>query len=321
MALKDRLTSDQELTALKKIIAAIIFWLFLFLAIIIIFLVQDFRSWVLRLPEMLASEDAKGVAFWLGIIFVGGIFYFGIRPLVATDSAFESAKPASQELETSSTLVEVRNQLEKLKDSTSDRIALGLKKTTEEITRKIEESVTKSADLSDIDGLFQAGRQRLINESSRIDRISRRNLYFGIVFSGFALTFLAWPLVAQTIYPALHNEDISRWIAQSYLPRIAVGLLLQFVGFFFLRLYVANENDLKHNRNELTNIEAKMMALQLSKTADTASKKEVIKTLLKTERNFTLKRNERTISADVNEYNDIKALLERLVSKLPGVKG
>jgi flagellar biosynthesis/type III secretory pathway chaperone len=64
-----------------------------------------------------------------------------------------------------------------------------------------------------------------------------------------------------------------------------------------------------------------MMAVQLSKTADGASKKEVIKTLLKTERNFTLKKNERTISADVTEYNDIKALLERLVSKLPGVKG
>jgi hypothetical protein len=287
----------------------------------IVFSVPDFRIWVLRLPQKLDTDAAKGGAVWLGIFIVIGIFYFGIRPLLVTDSALESAKPASQELESSATLVEIRGQLEKLKDSTSDRIALGLKKTTEEITKKIEENLTKSLDLSDLDGLFQAARQRLISESLRIDKISSRNLYFGIVFSGFALAFLAWPLVAQTIYPTVHNEDISRWIAQSYLPRIAVGLLLQFVGFFFLRLYVANENDLKHNRNELTNIEAKMMALQLSKTADAASRKDVIKTLLKTERNFTLRKNERTISSDVTEYNDLKALLERLVSKLPGLKG
>lgn len=110
------------------------------------------------------------------------------------------------------------------------------------------------------------------------------------------------------------------WATRYYLPRFAVGLLLQFVGFFFLRLYVANENDLKHNKNELTNLEMKMMGLQLAQQfGDAASKKEIMKSLAQTERNFILKKNERSASNDVlTEYNDLKGFMEKLVDKIPG---
>jgi hypothetical protein len=91
---------------------------------------------------------------------------------------------------------------------------------------------------------------------------------------------------------------------------------------FFLRLYVANEVDLKHNRNELTNLEVKMMALQLAISfGDASSKKEIVRVLSKTERNFVLKRNEKIISADNStEYNDMKAVLEQVLRKIPTIK-
>jgi hypothetical protein len=85
-------------------------------------------------------------------------------------------------------------------------------------------------------------------------------------------------------------------------------------------LYVANELDLKHNKNEITNIEMKMMGVQLAQTfGDASSKKEILKSLAATERNFLIKKNERSISTEaMTEYNDMKGLLEKVISKLPG---
>jgi uncharacterized membrane protein len=264
------------------------------------------------------------------------VFYYGVRPLFR-DNLLErsSSKLSSQATEE---LSDIRVKLEKLQEDTSqDTISQRLKETTEEITKTIAENIQKTQDLSDPDKLFQASRGRLGQESLRIDRISRRNLYFGIVFSAFALAFLAWPLVAQTLnvvavpYPPPSNAnaqtsepsaEVFRWLSQTYLPRFAVGILLQFVGFFFLRLYVANELDLKHNKNEMTNIEMKMIGLQVARVLrDASSKKEIVKVFAHTERNFVLKKGERTISSEeLSEYNDLKSVLEGLISKIPGAR-
>jgi hypothetical protein len=202
-----------------------------------------------------------------------------------------------------------------------------VKSLTVEISKRLESLPQYNVDLSNPDKIFRAARQRLMEDSQRIDRISRRNLYFGIVFSAFALGALAWPLIAQSLIGGIEigtdsSKDVFHWLAQTYLPRFAVAILLQFVGFFFLRLYVANELDLKHNRNELTNLEAKMMALQLAvSVGDASSKKEIVKVLSKTERNFVLKRNEKLISAENStEYNDLKAVLEQVIRKIPSIK-
>jgi len=92
-------------------------------------------------------------------------------------------------------------------------------------------------------------------------------------------------------------------------------LLLQFVGFFFLRLYVANEQDIKHNSNEITNLEAKMMALQVaSERNDKQLFKPIVESLAATERNFILKKNEKAIHEDDRRYNDLSQMLRALSS-------
>src|SRR5262249_10797061 len=163
---------------------------------------------------------------------------------------------------------------------------------------------------------FKISRQRLLDEAVRIDAISRRNLGIGILFSSIALAVLAWPLVSAAFFPSpeLVSTELNSWgILRIYLPRFSVGLLLQFVGFFFLRLYVANELDLKHNKNEITNLEMKMMAVQLAQEfKDAPSKKEIMKSLAQTERNFILKKNERSASTEsLSEYNDLRGLIEK----------
>ncbi len=87
--------------------------------------------------------------------------------------------------------------------------------------------------------LFNAFRQRMLSESSRIARISLRNLALGILFSAAALLFLAYPLVADSILAGKPSGELWDWVWKYFLPRLTVGLILQFVGFFFLRLYVS----------------------------------------------------------------------------------
>jgi hypothetical protein len=52
---------------------------------------------------------------------------------------------------------------------------------------------------------------------------------------------------------------------------------------------------------------------------DAASRKEVVKSLMNTERNFIIKKNEKTTSTEaLTEYNDLRDLIEKLINKIPG---
>jgi len=56
----------------------------------------------------------------------------------------------------------------------------------------------------------------------------------------------------------------------------------------------------------------KMMALRPARDfADAASKKEIMKSLAQTERNFILKKNEKSVSTEaLAEYNDMRGLID-----------
>jgi len=156
------------------------------------------------------------------------------------------------------------------------------------------------------------------SEVARLNSISTRNLSIGIVFSLTALFFIAYPLVfaaavqeSSITVQQQQNANAIDWLARYYLPRLGVGLLLQFVGFFFLRLYVANEQDIKYSSNEITNLEAKMMAILVAgQRNDKALFKPLLESLAKTEKNFVLKKNERSIHDEDRQYNDLLHALE-----------
>lgn len=95
---------------------------------------------------------------------------------------------------------------------------------------------------------FTRNRRRMINETERIQRTGFLNLMIGILFSVVALGILGYPLIAPSTTPA------TDWITivERFAPRMSVGILIQLIGFFFLRLYVAGENELHYIRNEIT---------------------------------------------------------------------
>jgi hypothetical protein len=113
-------------------------------------------------------------------------------------------------------------------------------------------ALEKQRNQSRIRVAFTRTRRRMLEETDRIQRNGLLNLMIGILFSGIALGILGYPLFVP------NGPQTSEWIGllERFAPRFSVGILVQLIGFFFLRLYVAGENEVHYLRNELTNWEA-----------------------------------------------------------------
>ncbi|HEM7541144.1 TPA: hypothetical protein U2J55_000139 [Providencia rettgeri] len=84
-----------------------------------------------------------------------------------------------------------------------------------------------------------------------------------------------------------------------YAPKISILLFFISLVFFFLNLYKNTNNDVRFFQNELTNIETKAIALKIALiTNDLASLSEIMKSLIQTERNITLKNGESTVEIE-----------------------
>jgi hypothetical protein len=170
--------------------------------------------------------------------------------------------------------------------------------------------------------IFQGFQRRMDFERDRIRNTARSNLIFGLAFSIAALLILGFPLLVD-IQSAVTTGDkeIYLSVVQRTLPRVSLGVLVQIVGFFFLRLYVTNEMDLKHTKNEVTNFEAWMIAVALAKRSDNdVARTLVLRRMIETERNFILRKGDRTISIENDsKYNDVLHAIEAIGKKLAEV--
>jgi hypothetical protein len=220
--------------------------------------------------------------------------------------------------------------------------------------RKIEVDIEKKKNTYEI--VFDTFLDRMNSESSRILRSSIINLTLGMSFSLLALFILSAPLFENLNATNVKADDVFS-LVERYAPRLAVGVLTQLVGFFFLRLYVTNEMDIKHTKNEITNFEYRMVALNFAKlyvfpslsplveksgeptelkSGDVGAKgeanivisndqiamiKEICMSLINIERNFIIKKDERSIHVENDgKYNDLISLLDQGMKTRFGAK-
>jgi hypothetical protein len=180
-----------------------------------------------------------------------------------------------------------------------------------------EEEKNKSEHQRQLDRIrfaFTRNRRRMTDEILRIQRNGFLNLTIGILFSVIALGILGYPLFGS-------NNDAASlgWLsfAEHFAPRLSVGALVQFIGFFFLRLYVAGENESHYLRNEITNFESRMIAYHIAAAGkDTTSLRDVVKQLVRTERNFKLRKEEHALYEGDLKYNDIGEVITRAANYL-----
>lgn len=157
-----------------------------------------------------------------------------------------------------------------------------------------------------------SGRARLQQEAKRIRSSANTNLGSGIIFSAAAISLLFYFAVSYQ-YDA--QTDIGH-IAISFLPRLLLSLLVQTIGFFFLRIYVSGESELISNRNEITNIDLRVAAIYLSYKSPKSVIGKVVMGLMQQERNVIIKKTERALtpmidSIDRNEAIELFSALYR----------
>ncbi len=115
----------------------------------------------------------------------------------------------------------------------------------------------------------------------------------------------------------MSNEVISFLI--HFIPRLTFVLLIELFAYFFLKLYKSSLSEIKYFQNEITNIEAKHLALRAAFLAGSVTlSNKVISSFVDTERNHILEKGQTTVDLersriDREQWTDVAKTLSSVL--------
>jgi len=175
----------------------------------------------------------------------------------------------------------------KLADEGADQVLAGMR-------AKIENRLTQDVRYQSIQKRFTESLERLHQEVAALSRRGNLNLVLGIVTTVTGLALLGY-YVFQTKPPT----DDAWLFACHFLPRLTLVVFIEVFAYFFLSLYKSSLSEIKYFQNEMTNLEAKSIALETSLTVlDKEACNKVVQELAKTERNRILLKGQTTIDIE-----------------------
>ena len=277
---------------------------------------------VIRFYIPIPTESFEpAVRFTAAILLVTGIsigsnryLRFGFRPLKADkddvldisekhllseiDSRLEQQELHIRELISSSSLSSSSISSEERKGITENLSAVIEKNLSGAVLNSIEAKygteIRQSAFYETISDEYKGARSRLISETENLNRRGNLNLIIGIFITLIGIFFLGWSVISA---PNLESSD--RDLLAYYFPRTTFVILINIFAFFFLNLYRTSLNEIKYFQNELTNLEAKMIAIEtMLLMEDKESLAKISFELVKSERNFILRRGQTTIELE-----------------------
>lgn len=140
---------------------------------------------------------------------------------------------------------------------------------------------------------IQSSLDRLNAEKNGLFVRGNFNLVIGVLISGVG-GYLAYffiyklPVVGTTVELLSYS-----------LPRLSLFMLIALLVFFFLNLYKKSLDDIKYFQNEITNMEAKYLALQLARSIKNHKLlSTILENIAQTERNFILEKDQTTIELE-----------------------
>lgn len=132
------------------------------------------------------------------------------------------------------------------------------------------------------------------------------NLVIGGITAFLALALLVWTTVDTNIRlesaikissTAIVGDSLAAYLYWGpFISKIFMSSSAAFFAFFFLSTYRRNLAEIRYFHNELTNVEARVLAAELcGETSEgVATKLEILKSMGATERNFILRKGEST---------------------------
>lgn len=176
----------------------------------------------------------------------------------------------------------------------------------------IKNNIRNQAVFTPLDFIFNGAIDNVQKKASKTRSYAVVNLFIGIVISGFAITLLVYSALYM---PSAGEEDL--WVYLS--SRLAISLSAQLLALFFLKLYKNNLSELKYIQNEVTNFEAKKIAVMLSYDFSEKNKMSVVSNLMSTERNYILDKDKSTahleqLKLENSDSNSYLKIIEGLIS-------
>ncbi len=168
-----------------------------------------------------------------------------------------------------------------------------------------KESGKFTADWSEV---LLAARKRLLDEEQRLQVRNIINLATGMISVSVGAVLLGVFLVYN------HDDKVRDYLTFIdflilFGTRISIIIIIGIFAGFFLRLYSLTERAIANNKNEITNIELRLTSgLMLSEEKNKGKFAMLADTLSKEERNFVLKKNETSATADIDKVDIDRAV-------------
>jgi hypothetical protein len=190
-----------------------------------------------------------------------------------------------------------------------------LKNTTEQTIKnifndnvnKLENKLYESLGLDSLKNSFYITIKRISEEIRKLNLRANLSLTIGMIISLGGIYILAQSIEIFSSSSFLTYSDESGKVLKKgideiliqMMPRLSFVFIIELFAYFFLRLYKTGLEEIKYFQNELTNIESKLVAVEVSYiTKNEESMKIAIDTLVQTERNFVLKKGETTVELE-----------------------
>jgi len=167
------------------------------------------------------------------------------------------------------------------------------KAVVESFRKELETDYRREARNREFEKEFARTLQRLSAEVSALGRRGNLNLVIGIVTTVAGLALLGYFVVLQ----APSTVDVPSFVMH-FIPRLSLVIFVELFAFFFLRLYKTTLSEIKYFQNEMTNVEAKAIALHAAGDLGGASHADVVKSLSQTERNHVLDKGQTTVEIE-----------------------
>lgn len=184
------------------------------------------------------------------------------------------------------------------------------------IEKSFSENAIKSSRLDNLFNEFEKTSYRINDELIRLRKSANINLVIG----SLSTTIAIFSLTYEVFFSEINFKETVNLLSH-YIPRISLVIFIEIFAFFFLKLYKTNLLEIKYFNNEKTNIDFKLITL---KTAlfqeDTKMIRLCLSELIKTERNFILKKDESTVEiekfkSDKNDNQILANLVETILKK------
>ncbi len=181
-----------------------------------------------------------------------------------------------------------------------------------DIREAVEEDRTTLELINELNSEYSTTTRRLQNELESLFRRGNVNLVIGIFVALLGMAILAYYVVTKG-----HSGGSALAFTEQFVPLISLVIAVEVLAYFFLRLYSNSLREIKYFQNELTNIEAKYLAVRLALLSnDKSSIGQVILLLTQTERNYVPEKEKARTAGQVARPTADKETIESFLQSL-----